>query len=140
MPDHGPALAVHIRASAAQLADACTACGACFQACPMVERTEALTGADPTAVMAGIRDILRERPGIEHAITFAAACVRSGVCTDACPEHIDAAFLMRLASLRVRGVLGDPPRVSKPHDARWSARVKAFARLTLSPQQQEEWL
>lgn len=140
MPDRGPVLAAHIRLSSGQLADACTACGACFQACPMVDRTEALSNADPTAVMTGIRDILRDQPGSPKAVAFAAACTRSGVCTDACPEHIDAAFLMRLASLRVRGVLGDPPRVNKPHDARWSARVKAFARLTLSPQEQEDWL
>ncbi len=140
MPDHGPALAAHIRASAAQLADACTACGACFQACPMVPRTQALAGADGRSVMSGIREILRDGPGSPDAIAFAAACTRSGVCTDACPEGIDAAFLMRLASLRVRGVLGDPPRVTKPHDARWSARVKAFARLTLSEQEQERWL
>ena len=140
MPDRGPVLAAHVRASATHLADACTACGACFQACPMVERTEPLRGADPTAVMAGIRDILRDGPGTEHAVAFAGACVRSGICTDVCPEHIDAAFLMRLASLRVRGVLGDPPRVGKAHDPRWSARVKAFARLTLSPQEQEDWL
>ena len=140
MPDHGPALATHIRASASQLADACTACGACFEACPMVARTPGLHAADPTVVMSGIRDILRDRHGTEHATTFAAACTRSGVCTEVCPEHIDAAFLMRLASLSVRGVLGDRPRVSKSHDPRWSARVKAFARLTLSPREQEDWL
>lgn len=140
MPDRGPALGAHIRLASAQLADACTACGACFQACPMVPRTSALAGADARSVMSGIRDILRDQPGSPEAIAFAGACTRSGICTDACPEKIDAALLMRLASLRVRGVLGDPPRVSKPHDARWSARVKAFARLTLSQQEQEEWL
>ena len=140
MRDAGNALAAHIRSSSAKLATACTACGACYSACPMVPRTSALDEADSRAVMAGIRDILRGGPGTPEAIAFAGACTRSGVCTDACPEKIDAAFLMRLASLRVRGVLGDPPRIVKPHDARWSARVKAFARLTMSEQERSEWL
>src|SRR5579884_813084 len=107
MPDLGPALTRHIRASSDQLAEACTACGACFRACPMVARTPALTGAEGSAVMAGMRDLLRDGPGTPEAVAFAGACVRSGVCTNACPEGIDAALLMRLASLRVRGVMGD---------------------------------
>ena len=130
----------YIRDSSARLADACTACGECYRACPMVSRTPALATAAPEAVMAGIRDILRDDAGTAEAIAFAGACVRSGTCTAACPEKLDAAFLMRLASLRVRGTLGDVPRVKTPHDPRWSARVKAFARLTMSDEERTEWL
>ena len=90
--------------------------------------------------MTGIRDILRDGAGTPQAIAFAGACTRSGVCTPACPEKLDAAFLMRLASLRVRGALGDPPRVAVKHDPGWSARVKAFARLTMSEEEQARWL
>jgi len=90
--------------------------------------------------MSGIRDILRDETGTPEAIAFAGACTRSGVCTPACPERLDAAFLMRLASLRVRGALGDPPRVATKHDAAWSARVKGFARLTMRDEEQERWL
>lgn len=130
----------HIRGNSARLAEACTACGECYRACPMVARTPALAGAMPEAVMTGIRDILRDGTGTPEAIAFAGACVRSGVCTDACPEELDAAFLMRLASMRVRGVLGDAPRVTSAHDARWSARVKAFARLTMTEEERARWL
>ena len=90
--------------------------------------------------MAGIRDVLRDGAGTQEAIAFAGACTRSGVCTSACPEGLDAAFLMRLASLRVRGVMGDAPRVAKTHDPAWSARVKAFARLTMTEEEQAKWL
>lgn len=140
MRDPGPALVAHIRANADRLAAACTACGACYRACPMVGRTPALRAAAPEPVMAGIRDLLRDGAGTTEAVAFAGACTRSGVCTAACPEHLDAAFLMRLASLRVRGVLGEAPRVATPHDPRWSARVKAFARLTMTEEEQAEWL
>ncbi len=106
------AFVAHIRENSARLAAACTACGECYRACPMVLRTAALDGAASEAVMAGIRDILRDGAGTADAIAFAGACTRSGVCTPACPEKLDAAFLMRLASLRVRGTLGEPPRVA----------------------------
>jgi len=140
MPDMAQGLIAHIRDSSASLADACTGCGECYRACPMVPRTAALDGAAPEVVMTGIRDMLRDGPGTPAAIAFAGACTRSGICTSACPEQLDAAFLMRLASLRVRGVLGDPPHVAKAHDPAWSARVKAFARLTMSEEEQSRWL
>lgn len=122
------------------LADACTACGACYRACPTAVRIPALAGADPEAVMRGVRALLRGGDGNEAAIAFAGACTRSGLCTDACPERIDAVFLMRLASLRVRGALGDAPRVTAKDDPGWSARVKAFARLTMTEEEQAKWL
>jgi hypothetical protein len=106
----------------------------------MVPRTPALSNAAAEAVMASIRNILRDDAGTPDAIAFAGACVRSGECTPACPEKLDAAFLMRLASLRVRGTLGDAPRVKAPRDPRWSARVKAFARLTMNEKERAEWL
>ena len=140
MPDLASGLVAHIRDNSARLAAACTACGECYRVCPMVPRTAALSGAAPEAVMAGIRDILRDDTGTPEAIAFAGACTRSGVCTPACPEKLDAAFLMRLASLRVRGVVGDTPRIMKQHDPAWSARVKAFARLTMDEEEQATWL
>jgi ferredoxin len=130
-------LIAHIRDNSARLA---AACGECYRACPMVPRTPALSNTTPETVMTGIRDILRDGAGTPDAIAFAGACVRSGECTPACPEKLDAAFLMRLASLRVRGTLGDAPRVKAPHDPRWSARVKAFARLTMNEEERAEWL
>ncbi len=140
MRDTEQRFVAHIRDNSTRLAVACTACGECYRACPMVPRTPALATAAPEAVMAGIRDILRDGAGTAEATAFAGACTRSGVCTPACPEQLDAAFLMRLASLRVRGTLGDPPRVASKHDQGWSARVKAFARLTMSEEEQTEWL
>jgi Fe-S oxidoreductase len=140
MRDNERGLVAHIRDNSARLAAACTACGECYRACPMVSRTGALNWATPEVVMAGIREILRDGAGTPEAIAFAGACTRSGVCTPACPEQLDAAFLMRLASLRVRGALGEPPRVAAKHDPNWSARVKAFARLTMTDEEQAKWL
>jgi len=132
-------LATHIRENSARLAETCTACGACYRACPTAPHIPGLAGADPAAVMAGIRDLLRDGAGTPEAVAFAGACCKSGICTQACPEKLDAAFLMRLANLRVRGALGTP-RVPTKDDPGWSARVKAFARLTMTEEEQTKWL
>ena len=42
MRDTERGLVAHIRDNSARLADACTACGECYRACPMVPRTAAL--------------------------------------------------------------------------------------------------
>jgi len=140
---HASAAARHaarIREQSAMLAAACTECGACYHACPTAPLIPSLAGADPARVMHGIRDLLRDGAGNDAAVAFAAACCKSGLCTEACPEQLDAALLMRLANLRVRGVLGEPPRVTAKDDTGWSARVKAFARLTMTEEEQAKWL
>jgi len=128
-----------MREHAAALAGACTACGACYRACPTVAQVPALADAGAETVMTGIRDLLQDGAGNAAAVTFAAACCRSAQCTGACPEKLDAAFMMRLANLRVRGALGDA-RVATKDDPGWSARVKAFARLTMTEEEQAKWL
>ena len=133
-------LAARIREESARLAEACTSCGDCVRACPMVARTVVVAAAEPGAVIGGVLDVLRDGAGTPEALAFIAACTRSGVCTPACPERIDAAFMMRLAGLRVRGALGDAPRVKVRDDPGWSARVKIFARLTMTEEEQEKWL
>ncbi len=59
------------------------------------------------------------------------------------------ATIMRLTGMRLRGALGDgdpaapptPPRLPpRRHDPNWSARVKAFARLTMTEEEQARWL
>ena len=48
--------------------------------------------------------------------------------------------MMRFASMRARGALGEAPGIAVKTDSGWSARVKGFARLGLTDQEQAEWL
>jgi Fe-S oxidoreductase len=139
-PRRAADLAAYIRAESARLAEACTACGACVRACPMVPGIAAVAVADPGAVAAGMRGVLRDGAGTEEALAWIAARTRSAFCTEACPERIDPAFMMRLAGMRARGALGGPPRVPVKDDPNWSARVKAFARMTMTEEEQARWL
>lgn len=133
-------LAAHIRAESARLAALCTACGGCVRACPMTPYATGVAGADPAAVAFGMREVLRDGPGTPEALAWIAACTRSGQCSPACPEGLDAAFMLRLAQWRAKGALGEAPRIPVKEDTQFSPKVKAFARWTLAEEEQREWL
>ena len=133
-------LAAHIRGESARLAALCTACGECVRACPMTPYAAGVEAAAPGAVAAGMRDVLRDGAGTAEARAWIAACTRSGVCTPACPERIDAAFMLRLAQWRAKGALGTPALIPVKEDTQYSPKVKAFARLTLTEEEQSQWL
>ncbi|MBV1799553.1 4Fe-4S dicluster domain-containing protein [Siccirubricoccus sp. G192] len=133
-------LAEHIRGESARLAALCSACGECVRACPMTPYAAGVDAAAPGAVAAGMRDVLRDGPGTPEALAWIGACTKSGLCTAACPERIDAALMLRLAGMRVRGALGEAPRIPVREDTQFSPRVKAFARLTMTEEEQAQWL
>jgi Fe-S oxidoreductase len=134
----GTAHAERLLAESARLAALCTACGACIKACPMPAWLP-LPPAAPEATAQGMRAVLLgEEPNAE-GLAFVAACTRSGACTSACPEQLDVAFMLRLATMRIRGALGEPPRVPVKDDKGWVSRVKAFARMTMTEEEQRKW-
>lgn len=133
-------LAAHIRTESARLAALCTACGDCVRACPMTPYAAGVDAAAPGEVAAGMLDVLRDGPGTPAALAWIAACTRSGICTPACPERIDAAFMLRLAQWRAKGALGTPALMPVKEDRQYSPKVKAFARLTLTEEEQARWL
>lgn len=133
-------LVEHIRGESARLAALCTACGECVRACPMTPYAAGVEAAAPGVVAAGMRDVLRDGPGTPAALAWIGACTRSGVCSPACPEKLDAAFMLRLAQWRAKGALGEPPRIRVREDTQYSPKVKAFARLTLTEEEQAKWL
>lgn len=137
----GIATAAHLRAECERVASLCTACGACVQACPMLSYAPLARAAAPADTVRGVLDLLRGGPSEPAALEWVAACTRSALCSEACPEEaIDPAFMMRLAKMRAWGALGEAPRIPVKEDTQTSAKVKAFARLTLTEQEQAEWL
>lgn len=135
MQDPRPAM----RAEAARLAAACTACGACVEACPMPGFLP-LPEADPKATAAGMRALLLGEAPSAEGQRWVAACIKSGSCTAACPEKLPVDTMMRLATIRLRGGLGEAPLVPVKNDSLWAARLKAFARMTMSEEEQAKWL
>ena len=133
-------LAARIATKGARMAQACTACGACVQACPMTRFAAGVAEADPAEVASGMRAVLLGEEASPVALAWIGACTRSAACNGACPENLDVALMMRFAGMRARGALDGAPLLPVKADSGWSARVKGFARLGLTEQEQSEWL
>jgi heterodisulfide reductase subunit D len=92
-----------LRARADAMADACTRCGKCVEACPVTE-PGGLTveeRANPVEVISGVIDILRARPGNAAARKWANACILSGECIKACDYGVNPRFLLYMARVRM---------------------------------------
>ena len=122
-----------------RLADLCTACGACFVACPMVD-VIGLRGTDAGAVTDGLRLLARGEAGPDEAVKWAGACAKSGLCIAACPQRdagLDAMLLVRIARQRA---INDTHQLGAKGDPLAFPRVKVFARLQLTDEEQKRWL
>src|SRR5437763_12095388 len=123
------------RARGAAIADACTRCGDCFRACPMVAPA-GLAAADATEITGGIVDFITGGSGTTEATRWASVCSGSGNCIPACPEGINARFMVQLARGFARAQAGDAPL-----NKRWrqgfqtmSRGVQILSRLQLPPE------
>jgi Fe-S oxidoreductase len=122
------------RARGAAIADACTRCGDCFRACPMVEPA-GLADADPGDTTGAIVDLITGGEGSPVAIRWADVCSGSGNCIPACQHGINPRFMVQLARGFARRNTG-----SGPLPARWrqgfqtmSRGVRVLSKLQLPP-------
>src|SRR5437868_5791624 len=102
--------------------DACTRCGACVSACPVVAPA-GLGDVDPKAVIQGVLDIVRTGQGPEAAQQWAQSCMLSGDCITACQDGVNPRFLLATARVQMARHANDPA-------ARRQQGVKAFRKLT----------
>src|SRR3984885_12322907 len=82
-----------------ELAALCTACGACFDACPMVDQI-GLRGSDSRAATDGLRRLAKGEAGGAETVAWVAACAKSGLCVTACPERslgLDGSLVVEIA-------------------------------------------
>ncbi|HXF86779.1 MAG TPA: (Fe-S)-binding protein [Xanthobacteraceae bacterium] len=92
----------------ADMLDACTKCGACFEACP-IAAPAGLGEADPKAVTAGVLDIVRAGKGPDAAEKWAKACMLSGECIKACDYGVNPRFLLAVARVQMARRAAEPP-------------------------------
>ena len=91
------------------IASACTACGACAEACP----TLAIAGIDssyPSALTGGVRNVLRGGEGPEASEDWAKMCCGSGHCLTVCPEGINPRFMLNMARRAITQANPEPDR------------------------------
>jgi ferredoxin len=122
-----------------ELAALCTACGACFDACPVPDHI-ALRASDARSVTDGLRRLARGEMAPADTIAWVKSCAKSGLCVAACPQKeagLDAMLLVRIAKQRA---LNDTQQIPTRHDPTLFPRVKIFARLQLTDEELEAWL
>ena len=121
-----------------ELAALCTACGACFNVCPMVDHL-GLRGAGHEATTDGLRKLARGEAGPQDTVSWVGSCTKSGLCVSACPQRsagLDAMLLVRIAKQRA---LNDTRQLPVKQDPTYFPRIKTFARLQLSDEELAEW-
>ncbi len=94
----GPSYVEALDARIADIADACTRCGKCVEACPMIEPA-GIDAGDPEAVAGSVIDLLTGGEGSEAANRWAEVCTGSGKCIPACDYGINPRFMMRMAKI-----------------------------------------
>lgn len=115
--------------------EACTKCGDCVKACPMVEPA----GLDPARgapIAAGIIDLLAGGPGTRDAERWADVCTNSGKCMPACTHGVNPRFMVNMARVASREKLGDEAvrRASHKFFGSMNRSTRVISRLLLPPE------
>jgi Fe-S oxidoreductase len=94
------------------MVDACTACGKCFEACP-ITGPAGVAGAEPREAISGVLEILRNGGGPESSAKWASSCVASGECIKVCDYGVNPRFLLTMARVAMARVKNEPHQQRK---------------------------
>ena len=138
-----PSVADYLAEAGPRLANLCTACGACFTACPIAAHI-GLGAADGAAVTAGMRALATGsttggQPASADAVAWVGACAKSGLCVEACPHKdsgLDAMLLIRIAKQQALAT----GQLKTKYDLAQFPRLRVFAALQLTDEEQKAWL
>ena len=92
--------------------DACMRCGKCYEVCP-ITGPAGVAGAEPSATISGVLDIVRNGRGPEVSQTWATSCVASGECIKACDYGVNPRFLLTMARVSMARATNDPSEQRK---------------------------
>jgi len=119
--------------------DACTRCGKCVAACPMVEPAGINLGegaADAPSIVAGVLDLLSGGEGTPEAERWAQVCTNSGKCIPACDYGVNPRFMVNMARIASKAKKGDTVvrRAAHEYFTTMSRSTRVISRLQLAPE------
>ena len=115
--------------------DACTGCGKCVVACPMVEPA-GLDKTNASEIVNGTLDLLAGGPGIADAERWAEVCTNSGKCIPACEYGVNPRFMVNMARVAAKAKLGRDAvrRDAHLYFSTMNRGTRVISRLQLSPE------
>lgn len=123
-----------------RMLSACTACGKCFEACPMPGYLANRGDETPAQVTANVLELLRSGKAEGTALAWIKSCVRTGECVKACPENVNPKLMMRMAKIIATGGMGGEKLLAVKDDRDFFARIRAFAALQLTDEEFKAWM
>lgn len=124
-----------LRARVDDTLDACTRCGNCLRACPMIEPA----GLDPenaVEIVEGVLDLLAGGEGTRDAERWAQVCTNSGKCIPACNDGVNPRFMVNMARIAAKAKLGADKvrRAANEYFNSMGRSTRTIARLQLPPE------
>src|ERR1700744_6040008 len=122
-----------------EMLDACTQCGKCVEVCPSVAPA-GIADASPKDVISGVLDIVRDGNGPEASRQWAASCLLSGECIEACDYGVNPRFLLAMARVAIAKTNNELPERRRQGIARFrevSRDVTMLSRLQLDDEMLE---
>jgi heterodisulfide reductase subunit D len=114
--------------------DACTRCGKCVRACPMIEPA-GLDPAQSESIASATLDLLAGGEGTAEAQRWASVCTNSGKCIPACEYGVNPRFMVNMARVAARGKLGreEVRRSAHRYFSAMNRSTRMISRLMLAP-------
>ena len=140
MPESGGSLFLDaLQGRVDDILDACTRCGKCVAACPMVEPAGIDLGNDAAnapAIVGGILDLLAGGEGTPDAERWAQVCTNSGKCIPACDYGVNPRFMVNMARVAVKAKAGDAEvrRAAHQYFNTMGRGTRVISRLQLAPE------
>ena len=115
--------------------DACTRCGKCVEACPMVEPA-GLDRGKAVEIVGGVLDLLAGGNGTKEAERWAQVCTNSGKCIPACDYGINPRFMVNMARIAAKAKSGadNVRRAANEYFNAMGRSTRTIARLQLAPE------
>jgi heterodisulfide reductase subunit D len=136
MADGGGGFMAAVQARVEETLDACTRCGKCVEACPMVEPA-GLDPANAVAIVEGTLDLLSGGPGTADAERWAEVCTNSGKCIPACDYGVNPRFMVnmaRIASMNAKKGEAEVRRGAQQYFNAMGRSTRIISRLQLAPE------